>query len=310
MDALIRNGSYPSIKTFMERFEVSERTILNDIQFFKDRLNAPLVYSRSHRGYCYTDTDWKLPSFPATEGQLLAFFLSVELAQHYLGTSFEQPLREAIQRITDILPRKIQVSISELARHYSIRSGGSAQTAPETLLALQEAIQNRHPVDMLYFTAGRGEETQRVVRPYHLFNMQGEWHLIGYDLLRQGIRQFALPRIRSWHILTEEHFEIDPTFSTEDYFDQSFQSEHGDNIVEIILLFDSYQARYIRERPYHKSQTIEEQPDGSIIMRFVTGAIGEVQRWVMGYGSHVRVLAPESLAQSIIGEFRKSLEKY
>ena len=41
MDALIRNGSYPSIKTFMERFEVSERTILNDIQFFKDRLKSP-----------------------------------------------------------------------------------------------------------------------------------------------------------------------------------------------------------------------------------------------------------------------------
>jgi predicted DNA-binding transcriptional regulator YafY len=79
MDSLIRNGGYPSIKTFMERFEVSERTILNDIQFFKDRLNAPLAYSRSHRGYFYTDTDWKLPAFPATEGQLLAFFLSVEL---------------------------------------------------------------------------------------------------------------------------------------------------------------------------------------------------------------------------------------
>jgi predicted DNA-binding transcriptional regulator YafY len=140
MDARIRNGSYPSIKTFMERFEVSERTILNDIQFFKDRLKAPLAYSRSHRGYYYTDTDWKLPTFPATEGQLLAFFLSVELTQHYLGTSFEQPLREAIQRITNMLPRNIQLSISELARHYSIRSGASAKTAPETLLAMQNIL--------------------------------------------------------------------------------------------------------------------------------------------------------------------------
>src|SRR2546423_10064622 len=194
MYSLIRNGSYPSIKTFIERFEVSERTILNDIQFFKDRLNAPLVYSRSHRGYFYTDTNWKLPTFASTEGQLLAVFLSVELTQHYLGTSFEQPLRDAIQHITEMLPSSIQVSISELARHYSIRSGGSAQTAPETLLALQEAIQNRHPVDMLYFTAGRGEENQRVVHPYHLLNIRGEWHFIAYDPLRPGIGQFALTR--------------------------------------------------------------------------------------------------------------------
>src|SRR5689334_15683998 len=183
MDALIRGGSYPSVKTFMERFEVSERTVLNDIQFFKDRLYAPLAYSRLRRGYFYTNTGWKLPAFSATEGQLLAFFLSVELAQRYLGTSFEQPLRDAIQHITEMLPNNVQVSISELARHYSIRSGASAQTAPEILLSLQEAIQNRHPVDMVYFTAGRGEENQRIVHPYHLLNIRGEWYLIAYDQL-------------------------------------------------------------------------------------------------------------------------------
>ncbi len=310
MDALIRNGNYPSVRTFTERFEVSERTVLNDVQFFKDRLDAPLGYSRSRRGYFYTDVTWKLPTFPVTEGQLLAFFLSVELTHHYLGTNFEKPLRDAIRHITDVLPESVQVSISELASHYTLRSGATAKTSPETLLALQGAIQNKHPVDMLYFTAGRGAETQRVVYPYHLFNMHGEWHLIAYDLLRQSIRQFALPRIRTWRVLAEERFDVDPAFSPEDYFDKSFQAEHGDDIIEVILLFDPYQARYIRERPWHSSQETEEQADGSILMRFKTGAIREVQRWVMSYGSHVKILAPASLAESVISEFRAGLKLY
>lgn len=307
MDTLIQNSRYPSVKTFREHFEVSERTIMYDIQFFKDRLKAPIQFSRSHDGYFYADPSWRLSIFPVTEGDLLGFFLSVELTHRYLGTPFEKPLRDSIQRLTSILPDKVQISIDELSSHFSVRAGAASKTPPETLVALQQAIQNRYPVDIIYFTAGRGAETQRVIYPYHLFNMNGEWYLIAYDLLRQGIRQFALPRIRSWDILTDEYFEIDPTFSIEDYFDQSFQSEHGDNIVEVVLLFDSYQARYIRERPYHKSQTIEEQPDGSIVLRFVTGAIGEVQRWVMSYGSHVQILAPESLSQAIISEFRGSL---
>jgi len=310
MDALINDSRYPSVKRFIEHFEVSERTVLNDIQFLKDRLNAPIQYSRSHGGYFYTDPSWRLSAFPVTEGDLLTFFLSVELAHRYLGTRFEKPLRDSIQRLTSILPDKVQISINELSSHFSVRSGATSKTPPETLVALQQAIQNRHPVDMAYFTARRGEETQRTVYPYHLFNMNGEWYLIAFDLLRQGVRQFALPRIRKWRILKEEHFEIDPQFSSDDYFRKSFQSEHGDTIVEVILLFDPYQARYIRERPYHESQTIEEQPDGSIVMRFVTGAIGEVQRWVMSYGSHVQVLAPESLAHSIKEEFRASLQKY
>jgi|SRR5690348_16855393 len=141
IDARIHNGSYPSVKTFMERFEVSERTILNDLQFLKYRLDAPIQYSRTKRGYFYTDASWRLSTFPVTEGDLLAFFLSVELAHRYLGTPFEQPLRDSMQRLSNILPGKVQISISELSSHYSVRTGATAETNPETLLTLQKAIQ-------------------------------------------------------------------------------------------------------------------------------------------------------------------------
>ena len=310
MDALIRNGSYPSKKTFIDRFEVSERTVHNDIQFLKYRLNAPLEYKRSYRGYIYTDTNWKLPAFFVTEGQLLAFFLSVELAQRYLGTNFEQPLRDAIQHMTEMLPNNVQVSIGELARHYSIRTGAGAKTSPEILLVFQQAIQNCHPVDIVYFTAGRGEENQRIVHPYHLFNMNGEWYLIAYDLLRQDIRQFALPRVRTWNVLTKERFTVDPTFSLEDYFAKSFQAEHGENLVDVVLHFDAYQARYIRERTLHPSQQTEDQPDGSIVVRFKTGGLAELQRRVLSYGRHVKVLEPQSLAKAVAEELRAALQLY
>src|SRR5437879_1692507 len=101
MDRMIRSGSYPSVKTFMERLEVRERTIYQDIASLKGRFYAPLKYSRSQQGYFYTDKSWKLPTLPVTGGQLLALFLSAELAERYLGTSFEQPLREAIQQISE-----------------------------------------------------------------------------------------------------------------------------------------------------------------------------------------------------------------
>ena len=310
MSAMIHSGGYPSVKTFMERFEVSERTVLGDIEYLKNRLYAPLIYSRSHRGYFYTDKNWKLPTLPVTQGQLLALFLSVELTERYLGTNFEQPLREAIEQIIELLPQDVQVSMSELAHHYSIRPGVSAKTPSETLLALQQAIQNRHPVDMVYFTASRGEDNQRVVHPYHLLNTRGEWNLIAYDLLRQRIRQFALPRIRTWRILSDEHFEFDPAFSPEDYFRKSFQAEHGDQIVEVVLHFDAYQARYMRERTLHSSQETEDKDDGSMLMRFKTGALAEVQRQILSYGKHVKVLEPASLASAIVDELRASLQLY
>ena len=138
--------------------------------------------------------------------------------------------------------------------------------------------------------------------------MRGEWYLVAYDLLRQKILQFALPRIRTWRILTEEHFEPQSTFSPEEYFRQSFQAEHGDQIVEVVLLFDPYQARYMRERTWHTSQQIEDMSDGSIVMRFKTGALAEVQRQIMSYGSHVKVLEPTDLAIAITDELYRTLK--
>ena len=310
MDVIIRSESYPSVNTFMSLFEVSKRTILGDIEFLKDRLSAPLEYSRARHGYFYTDKDWKLPTLSIQEGQLLALLLSIELTERYLGTSFEEPLRNAIQQLTESLPQDVQVSMSELAHHYSIRPGASAKASPEILLALQQAIQHRHPIDMVYFTASRGEENQRVIHPYHLLNIRGEWNVVAFDLLRQKIRQFALPRIRSWRPLTNEQFKQDATFSPESYFRESFQAEHGDQIVEVILHFDAYQAIYIKERTFHSSQTTQEQPNGSLIVSFKTGALAEVQRQILSYGKHVKVLEPASLVAAVQNEIRETLQLY
>lgn len=311
IDAIIRSGSHPSVQDLQEHFEVSRRTILLDIEFLKERFSAPLLYSQQHRGYYYSDKHWEMPSLPVTEGELLALLLSVELAERYLGTSFEQPLRDAIQRMSEILPKHVQISMSELAHHYSIRPAASTKTPTETLLAFQQAIQNRHPVDMVYFTASSGQENQRVVCPYHLMNIQGDWQLIAYDLLRLNIRQFALSRVRSWRILADEHFEDNSAFSPETYFLESFQAEHGNQIVEVILLFDVCQARYIRERTLHPSQEIiEARPDGSLLVRFKTGALAEVQRLILQYGRHVKVLEPVSLAVAVAEELRAALQHY
>ncbi len=310
MDAAIRSRRYPSVRTVRDRFEVSERTVYEDVQFLKHRLGAPLKFDRGRGGYFYTDAAWMLPTFLATDGQILALVLSIELAQRYLGTTFEEPLRNAIEHLMGALPGKTHISLGELASHYTIRSGATAGAAPDVLLALHDAIERKHPVRITYFTAARGEETTRVVHPYQLVNARGEWHLVAYDLLREGVRQFALQRIREWRVLSDEHFAVAADFSAAHYFAESFQSEHGSEVVQVTVRFDAYQARYIRERQWHPTQHIEELSDGGLILRFTTGALGEVRRWIMGYGCHAQVLAPEEFARSIGAELLESARMY
>ena len=64
------------------------------------------------------------------------------------------------------------------------------------------------------------------------------------------------------------------------------------------------------ERTWHESQQIKPKRDGSIIFELELGALEEVQRWILSWGSHVHVLAPSELATLIRDEARKIAAAY
>lgn len=310
MDALIRSGRYPGVGTFRQRFEVSERTVYDDITYFKDTLRAPICYSRSQRGYHYSDPTWLLPTIITTEGELLAFFLSAELARRYLGTSFEAPLRSAIAKLSLTLPAKLQLDLDQLTRHFTFQPGATVSADPALLVALSAAIVACTPVAMTYYTASRDERNQRIIEPYHLYNVRGDWQVIAFDRLRAQFRNFAVSNIEVWEVCAAECFMRDAAFSPDAYLAQGFLAEHGSAPVEVVIWFDAYQARYIRTRQWHPTQVIDEHADGTLSLRFQSGALAEVRRWVMAYGNHAEVRAPASLRAEVAAEVAAMVRRY
>lgn len=310
MDGMIRSGTYPNVKVFMKHFEVKERTIHDDLTFFRDRLNAPLEYSHTHKGYFYTNPNWTLPMMFATEGELVAFFLSVELTQRYLGTAFEEPLRHAVEKLAQNLPEKVRIDLGQLMQHYSFQTGATSYADPDLLVALTEAINEQYQFEMVYYTAGRGERNRRVVEPHHLHNVRGEWQLIAFDHLRNQMRNFAVSRVEEWSILYHKRFHRDVSFSVDSYLAYGFLAERGDTPVDVVIWFDEYQARYTRERQWHPSQHIEEHTDGSLTLTLQTAALEEIQRWIMSYGSHAMVLAPPTLRANVFAQAHQVIANY
>ena len=44
LDRALRAGEYPNARSLADRLEVSRRTVQRDIEFFRDRLGAPIAY--------------------------------------------------------------------------------------------------------------------------------------------------------------------------------------------------------------------------------------------------------------------------
>jgi predicted DNA-binding transcriptional regulator YafY len=296
IDRRIRDGEYPNPNQLAKDLEVSRRVIFVDRDFMINRLGAPIEFDRTRGGWYYADETWILPGIIVTEGELLAFFLSVEVAKQYLGTGLEKTLRSAVDKLSKNVKGSVTVDLDTLRSHYSFSTPTPLTANEQALLDLHHAIAGSKRVWMRYYTASRDEHTERTVHPYHLSNVRGDWYLVAYDEFRQGIRNFAVGRIEEWKLLTEK-FKRDPNFSVGKYMEAGFQAEHGGDVADVIIRFAPRAARYVREKHWHTSQQIQEQDDGGLVLKFQTSGLGEVKRWVLQYGADAEVLAPQILRE-------------
>ena len=309
IDRRIRDGEYPNPNQLAKDFEVSRRVIFVDRDFMINRLGAPIEYDRSRGGWFYADETWVLPGIIVTQGELLAFFLSVEVAKRYLGTGLEETLRAAVEKLSKNVKGAITVDLDTLRSHYSFSAPTLLTVNEQALFDLHHAIADSKKVWMRYYTASRDEHTERTIHPYHLANIRGDWYLIAYDELRKEIRNFSVARIEEWKLLKEK-FKRNPEFSVAKYMGAAFQAERGKETVDVVIRFAPQAARYVREKHWHDSQQVVEQDDGGLILKLNTSGLGEVKRWVLQYGGDAEVIAPAKLREEIIKETKSMTKKY
>ena len=151
-------------------------------------------------------------------------------------------------------------------------------------------------------------ETRRV-RPYHLGCLENQWYLFAEDLERRQLRTFALPRMRKV-VLTTKGFHRPADFSIAQILSGSFGVHSAGKKQRIRLQFDPFAARLVAERKWHASQRIREIADGSIILEMELGGLEEIQRWILSWGKHARVLAPKELVTRVRDEAREISKLY
>jgi predicted DNA-binding transcriptional regulator YafY len=197
IDRQVRAGRFPNAQSLAERLEVSRRVIYKDRAYMIDQLHAPLATDRQRGGWFYTDSAYTLPNIMATQGELFAFFLSVEVAQRYMGTAFQEPLLSVLDKLAKTMTGDISVDLETLRQHYSFVPPPLMETNPQHLMTLHQAIRANRLVTLGYHANTTNAFTERVIEPYHLHNLKGDWYLLAHDVAKHGQRTFHVGRIRS-----------------------------------------------------------------------------------------------------------------
>jgi proteasome accessory factor B len=294
----LRRGALTNCTKLVAVLGVCRKTVLRDLAFMRDRLDLPIEYDPLIQAYRYTHPVTSVPTVHVTEGELLALLVARRALEQYRGTPFHRSLEIAFEKLAGGLRDRISFSPADELRAVSFRNIGLGKTDLVTFNALSGAVLRQEEVEFEYRKPGESTRSHRHVRPYHLANRENLWYLIAFDIEREALRTFALPRIEQVEVLKRK-FAKPADFSPETFFADALGVLGGRGDHEVVIRFAASAADRIREREWHESQKLTELPDGRVELRLRLGALPEVERWVLGWGAVAEVVGPKELRQRV-----------
>src|SRR5436309_1262974 len=298
LHAALKARHLPNCQKIAAELEVSAKTIQRDIDFMRYRLGLPIEYHPREFGFHYTEAVTGFPNIEVSEGEITALLVAQTALRQYKGTPSERPLHSAFRKLTDGLKDRVSFSWHDLEDAISFRSAGASGADLEMFETVSKAVLRCVEVEFEYRKLHSSGNEPRRVRPYHLGCLENQWYLFAEDLERRQLRTFTLPRMRKVK-LTSKGFRRPADFSIAEVLRGSFGVHSAGKDQRIRIEFDSFAARLVTERKWHESQRVRENATGSMVLELELGGLEEIERWILSWGKHARVLAPKELVTRI-----------
>jgi proteasome accessory factor B len=305
----IRAGDFPNRRKLAAEIEISEKTILRDIDFMRDRMNLPIEYDPHRYGYFFSKPVSHFPLLHLTENELFAIFVAEKALEHYVGTPFEKPLRNTFEKFTAGLSGELSFHWSELQGAISFKSIDVNGVDARLLQTLLLAVRQRCEISFAYRGLNDTKFEQRHVQPYEIVLAEHQWYLFAFDLMRKDIRKFVPGRMKDVQA-TEIKFTKPKEFSASKYLETSFGVFSGGKPQTILIQFDRFASQLVRERHWHSSQRITERKSGTLELALTLGGFEEIERWILSWGEHARVLSPPELVRRLNLTLMKCSNQY
>lgn len=308
IDRKIREQGYPNCSSLAEEWETSVKTIHRDIDYMRYELDAPIEYSAKNRGYFYTEEQYQLPAMRIRESDLFAIYLADKLLVQYEGTPVYDSLRSVFKKIEGSLPDKVSTTSERGQERFTVIPPFSTVILPEVLETVFNGLRTASSLEILYRIPG-GEPQLRRIDPYHGIRFEGDWYVVAHCHLRRKIRMFSLARITAAKTV-KERFDPPKNFDYRKISASQFGIFWGDGEVEVEIHFASSAAAYIRERVWHPSQRMENNPDGSLVLTLTVNHLLELKRWILSWGEQAQVLRPQSLVEELRDTAQRMVRQY
>lgn len=183
------------------------------------------------------------------------------------------------------------------------------------LLPILDAMRQEREIDVVYTPFYRSEPKLHHLQPYAVKVNQRRWYLLAKH--PDGGKPFHLALDRMVKVeLTDSHFELDPSYDVESYYDAAFgvitgvEEELDIERIRVKVYNTYHRADYIRTLPLHKSQLIIETTPEYIIFEYRLRPTEDFLSAILALGSDAEVLTPAWYRTYIKEEITRLSSRY
>jgi predicted DNA-binding transcriptional regulator YafY len=314
IDQLLNERKIVSFSGFMEKLGVSRATVKRDLEYMRNRLNAPIVWDREEGGYRFAG-----PERGAAQYELPGLWFSAQevhallTMQHLLmgldsGGLLGPHIRPLLARLKALLGTGDNPS-EEIRKRIRILGMASRRMALDHFAVVGSALLRRKRLLLSHCVRARDEVIEREVSPQRLVHYRDNWYLDAWCHLRNDLRSFAVDAIRRAEILEQAARNV-PEKTLDAVLGAGYGIFSGKRVAWARLRFSPERSRWVSLEQWHPRQKSHFEEDGSFVLEIPYSDSRELVMDILRHGAAVEVLAPSALRKEVAAELRAALGRY
>jgi predicted DNA-binding transcriptional regulator YafY len=318
IELMLRNRGCVSFEALQAHLEVSPATLKRDLQYLRERMDAPIVYDRLENGYRFGASEGgrsklrhELPgtwfSEPEIHAMLTMHQLMAGLDDDGVLARHLQPMMEKLQGMlgTDASEAK------ELMKRVKVLGTARRRAPSQHFELLGSALMQRKRVRIQYFKRSEQRRSEREVSAQRLVHYRGTWYLDAWCHQAEALRRFALDAIEQASTL-DTRAKVVALKEVEAAFDAGYGIYGGSSakVKWATLVFTPEAAQWVAHEEWHPKQKAKPQADGSLELQVPYTDATELVMDILRHGSAVYVKADKTLQRAVAQGLQKAAALY
>ncbi|MBS1169613.1 MAG: hypothetical protein H6R01_531 [Burkholderiaceae bacterium] len=311
IDDLLTQRKVVTVETFLDELEISRATFKRDLEYLRDRLQAPIIWDRDAGGYRYeqlpASKKFELPGLWFNASEIHALLTMQQLLGSLspgLLTPHIEPLMARLRMLLD----SEGIPATDIEKRIRIQKLHARPYEPQHFIPIANAVLQRKRIAIEHHSKFDGKQTSREISPQRLTHYRENWYLDAWCHLREEIRSFSLDAILAV-TPTEKNAKEVTAKVLKEVLDAGYGIYSGKNVQWAELAFTPERAKWISKETWHPEQQGWYAEDGTYHLKVPYSDERELCADILRHVPEVRVVGADGLKKRILALLHEGIKR-